>query len=232
MLTVTQSTEFGVFLTLGLYLFSVWLVKRLQFPWLNTLMVSIAAGFLILWGLNIPYENYAAGGNWVGFFLAPATVCLVIPFYRQTHLFKRHLKPILIGILAGALAGILVTVLLITVFRLPETMRHALLTKNSTGPIALEIADFLGRPKDLVMLMVVGSGLFGFLVGNGIHKLLGITHPVARGIAFGATSHIIGTAKALTNSKEEGAMSSVAILITGLVYLALVPVILNIWRIL
>lgn len=57
-----------------------------------------------------------------------------------------------------------------------------------------------------------------------------IEHPVARGVAFGATSHIVGTAKALSNSREEGAMSSVAIVLTGLVYLVLVPLILWIWR--
>lgn len=227
---VTQSIEFGILLTLGVYLFSVWLIHRLQYPWLNPLMLSIVLGFLILWIFKIPYENYATGGSWISFLLAPATVCLVIPFYRQSHLFKKHWRPILIGIFAGALAGLLVTMILISVFQLPDGLRHSLLTKNSTGPIALEIAELLERPKDLVMLMVVGAGLFGFITGNLILKFLGIRHPVARGIAFGATSHIIGTAKALTNSKEEGAMSSVAILITGLVYLALVPLILLIWR--
>lgn len=230
MLSVTQSIEFGVFLTLGLYVLSSALVQRYKYPWMNPLMLSIVFGFLILWGLNIPYENYAVGGNWIAFLLGPATVCLVIPFYRQSHLFKAHWKPILTGIFAGALAGVLTTILLLIVFDFPESMRHALLTKNSTGPIALEIAELLGRPKDLVMLMVVGSGLFGFIAGNQILRFLSIRHPVARGITFGATSHIIGTAKAMTNSKEEGAMSSVAILITGLVYLALVPVILYFWR--
>ena len=230
MYAVTQSIEFGLFLTIGLYLLSVEINKRLKQPWLNPLLLSIVMGSLILWGMKIPYEDYAYGASWIGYLLTPATVCLVLSFYRQSHLFKKHWKPVLAGVVAGAVAGIVVTVILIYLLDIPEVLRHTLMTKNSTGPIALEIAGLLQRPKDLVMLMEVGCGLFGFVVGNPILRLMGIKDPVARGVAFGATSHIVGTAKAIENSKEEGAMSSVAILITGLVYLVLVPLLFLVWR--
>ena len=230
MQNVLSSVEFGLFLTLGLFLGSARLVKRANVAWLNPLMLSILFGSLILWAFNIPYRSYENGASWIGYLLTPATVCLVIPFYRRSHLFKKYWKPILAGIAAGAVAGLTVTVLLMQLFDIPEAIRHAVMTKNSTGPIALEIATLLGRPRELVMLMVLGSGLFGFQAGNLILRLMRIEHPVARGVAFGATSHIVGTAKALSNSREEGAMSSVAIVLTGLVYLVLVPLILWIWR--
>ena len=112
---------------------------------------------------------------------------------------------------------------------MPEALKHAFLVKNATGPIALEISELVGRPTELVMLLVLTSGVFGFMFGNVILRIIKVDNKVARGIAFGNASHIVGTAKAITNSEEEGAMSSISILITGLVYLVLVPILMQIW---
>lgn len=43
-----------------------------------------------------------------------------------------------------------------------------------------------------------------------------ITHPVAKGLALAASSHAIGTAKAMELGEIEGAMSSLAIAVTGI----------------
>ena len=47
-------------------------------------------------------------------------------------------------------------------------------------------------------------------------KIFRITDPIAKGLAFGASSHAIGTAKAMEIGEIEGAMSSLAIAVTGL----------------
>lgn len=227
MMEITALPEFGIFFTLVLYLFGTWVGRVSGRSWLNPLLVAILVGTTILVVFKIPYENYQNGGRFITAFLPPATVCLVIPFYKQLALFRSHWKVIVIGALVGTLAGLAVTIALLYAFDVPGQMRHAILVKNATGPIALEIADLLNRPRDLVMLMVSMSGLFGFVFGNSILKAAGITDPVARGVAFGSASHIVGTAKALENGPEEGAMSSVSILITGMLILFLVPVILR-----
>lgn len=227
MQAITQTVEFGVLLTVGLYVLSHAVLKRTKITFLNPLMLSILLGVTFLLLAKIDVDDYRIGGHWVSFLLSPATVCLVIPFYKKSHLFKENWKPILAGIIAGTLAGLIVTVVLFQAFNMPEHIKHAILVKNSTGPIALEIADLLGRPKDLVMLMVIGSGMFGFMCGNFLLKVLRVENKVARGIAFGNTSHIVGTAKALSNSEAEGAMGSISILITGLVYLVLIPLLMK-----
>ena len=53
-------------------------------------------------------------------------------------------------------------------------------------------------------------------MGEVICKIFRITDPIAKGLAFGASSHAIGTAKAMEIGEIEGAMSSLAIAVTGL----------------
>ena len=52
-----------------------------------------------------------------------------------------------------------------------------------------------------------------------ICKLAGITHPVAKGIAIGTSSHAIGTARAMQLGEVEGAMSGLSIVISGIITL-------------
>ncbi|MBQ5850130.1 MAG: LrgB family protein, partial [Lachnospiraceae bacterium] len=54
-----------------------------------------------------------------------------------------------------------------------------------------------------------------------------ITEPVSKGLAFGASAHAMGTAKAMEIGEIEGAMSSLAIAVSGLVTVILAPVFSN-----
>ena len=47
-------------------------------------------------------------------------------------------------------------------------------------------------------------------------KIFKIEHPIAKGLALGTASHAIGTAKAMEMGQVEGAMSSLAIAVAGL----------------
>ena len=54
------------------------------------------------------------------------------------------------------------------------------------------------------------------MIAETVCKLFRITEPVAIGIAIGASSHAAGTAKAIEIGEVEGAMSSLSIVICGL----------------
>ena len=56
----------------------------------------------------------------------------------------------------------------------------------------------------------------GNVVAPLVCKLFRITEPVAKGIAIGTSSHAIGTARAMEMGETEGAMSSLAIAVSGL----------------
>ena len=139
MQAITQTVEFGVLLTVGLYVLSHAVLKRTKITFLNPLMLSILLGVTFLVFAKIDVDDYRIGGHWVSFLLSPATVCLVIPFYKKSHLFKENWKPILAGIIAGTLAGLVVTVVLFQAFNMPEHIKHAILVKNSTTPANTEI---------------------------------------------------------------------------------------------
>ncbi len=53
-----------------------------------------------------------------------------------------------------------------------------------------------------------------------IFRLFKIDEPVARGTALGSGAHAIGTAKALEAGELEGAVSSLSIVISGVITVA------------
>lgn len=50
-----------------------------------------------------------------------------------------------------------------------------------------------------------------------------IREPIAKGLALGTSAHAVGTAKALELGEVEGAMSSLAIAVSGLMTVVVVP---------
>ena len=54
-------------------------------------------------------------------------------------------------------------------------------------------------------------------------SLSDIPDPIAKGLAFGSSSHAIGTAKAMELGEIEGAMSSLAIAVTGILTVVFSP---------
>ena len=57
-----------------------------------------------------------------------------------------------------------------------------------------------------------------------IKRLFRIHPPVARGLAIGTSAHAIGTARAMELGETEGAMSSLAIAVAGLMTVVLASV--------
>ena len=59
------------------------------------------------------------------------------------------------------------------------------------------------------------TGVLGTIFAESFLKLLRIKEPIARGIAIGCSSHALGTAKAMEMGTIEGAMSSLSIVVCG-----------------
>ena len=73
------------------------------------------------------------------------------------------------------------------------------------------------------------TGILGNMTAEAACRLFRITEPIARGIAIGTSSHAVGTAKAMELGPIEGAMSSLSILIAGLLTVAAAPVFAMFW---
>ena len=59
---------------------------------------------------------------------------------------------------------------------------------------------------------------------RGIDRWAGVDHPAARGLSYGINAHAIGTAHALQEGEEQGAMGGLAMILAGILTAALAPV--------
>lgn len=188
-------------------------------PFLTGSLLIIA---VLLLG-DIDYENYKRGANIISFFIGPATVSFAIPLYKNLHILKRNLIPILTGILGGLFIGLLSAYGLCVMFGINEQVTISMFPKAVTSAIGYAIAEMIGGIPEIALVLIVVAGVTGYLVGGSILKLLKIDNPIIKGITLGTNSHIIGTAKAMEMGEEEGAMSSAAITIAGVIMVFLVP---------
>ena len=95
-----------------------------------------------------------------------------------------------------------------------------LLPKSVTTAIGMEISKGLGEHIPLTVAAIVITGILGNVIGELVFRIFRITHPVAKGIGLGTASHVVGTSKAVELGEVEGAMSSLSVVIAGIMTVA------------
>lgn len=198
------------------YEMGILLRKRFHLAIFNPLLISIFAIILLLSVLHIDYESYNEGAKYLSYLLTPATVCLAIPLYEQLELLKKHLAAILAGITAGVLTSLTGVLVLSLLFHLNHQQYVTLLPKSITTAIGMGVSEELGGIVTITVAVIIITGVLGNVIADLVFKVFRITHPIARGIGLGSSSHAIGTAKALELGEVEGAMSSLSIVVSGL----------------
>ena len=101
-------------------------------------------------------------------------------------------------------------------FGLNHEQYVTLLPKSITTAIGMGVSEELGGIVTITVASIVITGILGNVIAEGVCKIFKIQHPIARGLALGTASHAIGTAKAMEMGEIEGAMSSLAIVVAGL----------------
>ena len=66
------------------------------------------------------------------------------------------------------------------------------------------------------MAVIIITGILGNAIAEVVFRIFRIYDPIARGLGLGTSAHAIGTAKAMELGAVEGAMSSLAIAVAGL----------------
>ena len=211
-----QSPVFGILLSLAAFELALLLQKKTKLLALNPLMVAILMiiGFLLV--SKIPLASYQQGGNIINLFLGPATVVLAIPLYRQVHNMKYYFIPIVIGICVGILSSFISVLVFCKLLGFDETITASLIPKSITTPIGIELSAALQGIPAITVLTILITGVLGAVVAELVFKVFHIDHPIAKGIALGTSAHAIGTSKALQMGHIEGAMSSLAIGVSGI----------------
>ena len=78
------------------------------------------------------------------------------------------------------------------------------------------ISESGGGIPGITAAAVVITGVEGAMLAPLFARCFRITDPVAEGVAIGASSHAVGTSKALEIGPLQGAMSSIAICVCGI----------------
>ena len=127
--------------------------------------------------------------------------------------------------MAGTLSSIVSILLLGLAFHLPNEHISTLLPKSITTAIGMGISEEMGGYVTLTVAAIVLTGILGSILSDLVFRIFPIHHPIAKGLALGTSAHAIGTAKALEMGEVEGAMSSLAIVVAGILTVILVPIV-------
>lgn len=225
---IISSPIFGIVLSLGAFELSLILYKKTKLAIFNPLFISImlVIGFLKITGISL--EDYNKGGAYISFFLSPATVILAVPLYKKISLLKKNFMPIMASTFIGSTLGILLIVGLCRFFSLPNNIVLSMVPKSVTVPIGMEVSRQIGGIPAVTVAAIIMTGIMGAVVGPFFCKIFRIKDKVAVGIAMGTASHAVGTTKAMELGETEGAMSSLAIGIAGLMVVFIAPIIVKI----
>ncbi len=220
---LAQSLYFGFALTLIAYQIGLFIRKKFKIALFQPLIVAAAIVILTLVLSGVSYEDYNASAQQVSNLLTPTTVCLAVPLYTQIDKLRAHKWAVLGGILSGVLTNLLVVLGLSALFRLPHTAYVTLLPKSITTAIAIPLTELYGGSVPITMAAVAIAGNIGPVIAGTVCRLFRVTEPVAQGLAIGTASHAVGTSHAFTLGETQGAMSSLAIAVAGVLTVVVAP---------
>ena len=212
----SNSVFAGVVLSLLSYMIGLYLKNKFKMAFLNPLLIAIIISILVLVLGHVDYDVYNSGAQYLRWFLTPATVCLAIPLYEQWEMLKKNYKAVGLGLLAGTITSLTTVFLLSLLCGMSHEEYVTLLPKSITTAIGMGVSEELGGYVTITVAVIVVTGVLGNIFGELICKIFKITEPISKGLAFGAASHAIGTAKAMELGEIEGAMSSLAIVVSGI----------------
>ena len=223
----SQSAFFSVVLSVGAYMAALAIAKKNRLAILNPFLVTMVIIVPVLLLLKIDYSTYNEGTKFLNYLLTPTTVCLAVPLYQKLEILKRNWKAIFIGVVSGIFANFAGVFVISMLFGLTHTQYVTMLPRSITAAIGMPLSQELGGVVSITVTMIMGAGIIGNALAVPILKLFRITDPVAKGVAIGCSSHILGTAKAMEIGETEGAMSSLALIVSGLATVACVSLVAN-----
>lgn len=220
---LSSSPYFSLALTLVAFLLAYALNRRWPSPFTTPLFLGTLLVVLVLLALDIPYSEYNSGAGYLTYFLVPLTVTFAVPMYRHLPLLRRHALPILLAVLIGVVSSVLSVSLICIFFGLGDIIARSLVSISVTTAIAIGITESLGGIVALTVSAVIITGILGASVSDIVCRRLGLCSPISCGLAIGNASHVAGTAKAMQMGPITGALSSLAIVLSGLLTAFIAP---------
>lgn len=220
---LTTSPLFGITLTVAAYWLGRQVHHRFASPVFQPVLVAIVVIVLVLRTGDIAYADYLRGADYVGFWLGAATVALALPLHREWHLVRKAWAPIGVGVVVGAVVSICSAIVVTDLAGGTRELQLTMAPKAATTPVSLVLSAQIGGIPALTAVLTILAGITGAILGPWVLDRIGVRDLRARGIAMGSVTHGIGTARALQESRTEGAFSALCMGLTAVVTSVLVP---------
>ena len=224
---LSQLPLFSLVLTIGAYQIGLFFQRKWKTPLCNPLLISVALIVAVMLVTGFSVETYQADMKIFSWLITPATVALAVPLYQQLQRLKKNLPAILAGVAAGAIAALGSVFALCALFGLDRQTTVSLLPKSITTAIGMVISGQNGGIEALTSLVIAFTGIVGCVTGPILCKLLKLDHPIAQGVAFGTSAHVIGTSKASELGSIQGAVSSLSLVTAGILTAILFPLVVS-----
>ncbi len=190
---------------------------KFNYPFVNPMIVAALICIGIISVFRIPLNNFMNGANMISMFLAPATAVLALSMFRQLKTIKKNLIPILVGCIVGVISALASIIYLCKMMGISAEVTASLIPKSVTTAIATEVSAQLGGMVPITIAAVCLTGIFGAIMAPYFIKWSNINNPIATGLAIGASSHALGTTKAIELGEVEGSLSGIAVGLCGLI---------------
>ena len=196
-----NSTTIGVVISLLAYQLGTFLRNKTKKAIFNPLLISVIMVIAFLLIFDIDYEHYNQSAKYLSYLLTPATVSLAIVLTSLVSIWGMSL-----------------------LFGLSHSEYVTLLPKSITTAIGIGVSEELGGYVSITATSIIITGILGNIVGEFICKCFRIKNAISKGLALGTSSHAIGTTKAMEMGEIEGAMSSLSIVVAGLMTVVLASI--------
>ena len=164
-MSLDKQALFWLALTLGGYLFSRQLYKRVRWYGFAPIVFVPVLLFAVAIPLHAHYADYSRDTNWLVALLGPATVAFAVPIWQQRALLARHWPALLVGMCAGSAVAIGSSWMLANALALDGQVALSLVPRSITTPLAMEMSHDLGGVPELTAAFVMITGVFGALAG-------------------------------------------------------------------
>lgn len=215
---------FPVVLTLGAFYLGQAMQKKWKKPFLNPTMLGAVFVLLFLVATGMEIDTYKEGSANLSWLMTPATIALAIPMYEQFQALRKNLKAIALGVCAGALSCMAMLLLGGLLLGMEDALIVSLMPKSVTTAIGIALSRMGGGLEGVTTAAIIITGIFANMAGSTMCRWFRITDETAQGVAFGTAGHVIGTARANELSPLAGAVSSLSLVVAGLLTAVFFPI--------
>ena len=214
-----------VLLTLLAFRLGQILQAKTKSPICNPILIAVILVLLFLKGTGMELSSYQQGASMLSWLMTPATVSLAISMYEQFQVLRKNTPVILAGVAAGAVSCLVMVLLFCSLAGFDRSLTVSLLPKSVTTAIGVPLSQIAGGMASITTAAIILTGITASILGPWLCKLFRLTDDISRGVAFGTAGHVIGTAKAGEFSQLTGAVSSLSLVVAGLLTAIVLPLV-------